>query len=875
MNTAATSNGWSKHATVTSAAASSSFAAAPATTAPIEIESFEESKSGLHPSATRRQERSEEDKENTSGSGDAHRRDVSNGSIDPLEADAGRSSKRIKTAPASPPTVVPASSAAALHPSSRSSRPAIPLRAASVSGLSSGAAASASIFNFAPGVAATKARAAATAIKPTAYHPQPAAARRGATNSAADSLSSDLHGVKLSNGISSAAPTASAPVACLNVDDGDEDPDVRMGAESPIAAARSSVASSASAAAASLSSSSSFTAPSSIRPMHLQLQHAHASQTRSHGASSPAFDMPLHSLSISSSVSSNAHALGGLSLGEPTNPFLQAGAAAASASAATAASSMSATPAASAEDRARIDQFKQSRHRSTKESLASTKRDRAAVLAAALKTESQKAGDHRADIKAQTTRNAGRMHTAANGAANTNPQHLPMRPNVRAAAAAVHVRPPPIPSFHQPASASSSSGALAAPATPAAASSSSAAASASAPSAHTPAAFFERDSRVPITSSASHAQVVERESERRAARLQQTEGDAKRGRERALQARREMEDAQRQTEMQQQAAAAEAAAFEEQKRTQRQAEQARTAALFAATIAAAAAAAASSSRTSLRRSARHSLSPRSAAASAGAAMSPSPSPSPSPSSPFSASSSSSSFSASARAMATPAPGPRNRFVAPPMTGGTVAPGDGSTPAPAPRTRSATAAASSSSSPSPRNGSPAPTIAAQAAAAAAASSRAAAAEAQSAAASTAAALAASIAARKASETAAAASRLRDRQVSLQLQAQAESLAARERDEWQDRVSRGVAVRARGKTYLQLLQEFAPAIRAELPASNARGGGVDYGTQRKAMRKAMARFHPDKHTASPTRNRLEAEEIFQVLKKAYDELQTLCR
>jgi hypothetical protein len=137
------------------------------------------------------------------------------------------------------------------------------------------------------------------------------------------------------------------------------------------------------------------------------------------------------------------------------------------------------------------------------------------------------------------------------------------------------------------------------------------------------------------------------------------------------------------------------------------------------------------------------------------------------------------------------------------------------------------------------------------------------------------LAENIASRKAAEARASAARLLERQQVLAAQARTEARAAEERDQWQDRVARNVAARARGKGYLDLLAEFAPTIRAELAAQHGHGGRPSFDAQRKAMRRALARFHPDKHTSSPTKNKLEAEEIFVLLKRAYDELNNLCR
>ena len=135
------------------------------------------------------------------------------------------------------------------------------------------------------------------------------------------------------------------------------------------------------------------------------------------------------------------------------------------------------------------------------------------------------------------------------------------------------------------------------------------------------------------------------------------------------------------------------------------------------------------------------------------------------------------------------------------------------------------------------------------------------------------LAASIAARKQQEADEAAARVAARKQALRDAERAAEVEANERDGLKASVARRVMQRARGKTFADLLREFAPAIHADLKLPLAPGAaGLD--TLRKAMRKALARFHPDKHTQSPLKNKVEAEEVFVVIKKAYDELNTLC-
>lgn len=240
----------------------------------------------------------------------------------------------------------------------------------------------------------------------------------------------------------------------------------------------------------------------------------------------------------------------------------------------------------------------------------------------------------------------------------------------------------------------------------------------------------------------------------------------------------------------------------------------------------------SSSSRGIRRSARHSSSP-----SPSHHVNPSPSPSPPPET----------------------PSPRNRFVSPLAATPATPIVD---PSMERRTR-----ASMRASPSP----PASSAAAAAAAAAATSNEVSQPSPRARAAQQAEYLAQSIATRKATEAAQAAQRIKERQANLAASERAADRAQKEKDEWRSVAARKVAQRARGKGYEGLLREFAPAIREEMSNIQAQ----QYEGLRKAMRKAMAKFHPDKHAGSPPRNQLEAEETFIVLKKAYDELTTLCR
>lgn len=334
----------------------------------------------------------------------------------------------------------------------------------------------------------------------------------------------------------------------------------------------------------------------------------------------------------------------------------------------------------------------------------------------------------------------------------------------------------------------------------------------------------------------------------RAERDRQKQAELKQAREEAQQLKRERQEQQRQQQEQlrQQREAEEMRRTQEEQQRQQQQEQLRqqqqAAAAAAATAAAAASAPAPAPVQPLRRSARFSNSPA---------------PSPPPDAPMNTStdtntsaplsSSAAASTASIVGVATTTPAPtKNRFTTPPLSAN-----DTPIAAATQRTRMPTRSSLG------RNNANVNSATNAAGTSASTSSDA----------------AAAIAARKAAEARAAAERVQARQQAQREAEAAAAAAAREKEEWKDRVARNVSTRARGKNYLQLLQEFAPAIRSELTATNSRG--LDYNALRKAMRKAMAKYHPDKHMYSPVKNKLEAEEVFVILKKAYDELTALCR
>ena len=92
---------------------------------------------------------------------------------------------------------------------------------------------------------------------------------------------------------------------------------------------------------------------------------------------------------------------------------------------------------------------------------------------------------------------------------------------------------------------------------------------------------------------------------------------------------------------------------------------------------------------------------------------------------------------------------------------------------------------------------------------------------------------------------------------------EELERAERERLQPLVERQVRFRARGKDYVGLVREFAPA----LVEGKGRVAGAEV---RKVLRRCLAQFHPDKQVLKPLKERIECEEIFAHVKKAYEEL-----
>ena len=113
---------------------------------------------------------------------------------------------------------------------------------------------------------------------------------------------------------------------------------------------------------------------------------------------------------------------------------------------------------------------------------------------------------------------------------------------------------------------------------------------------------------------------------------------------------------------------------------------------------------------------------------------------------------------------------------------------------------------------------------------------------------------------------------DDSIHTRLQARRVEQAERERKEEAERVERErlhpgierqVRARTRGKDYVGLVREFAPQLL------EGKGRVVD-GEVRKVLRRCMALFHPDKQVTRPLRERIECEEVFAHVKKAYEEL-----
>lgn len=85
---------------------------------------------------------------------------------------------------------------------------------------------------------------------------------------------------------------------------------------------------------------------------------------------------------------------------------------------------------------------------------------------------------------------------------------------------------------------------------------------------------------------------------------------------------------------------------------------------------------------------------------------------------------------------------------------------------------------------------------------------------------------------------------------------------ERERLVPSIERSVRQRARGRDYVGLVREFAPQLLEGK-------GRVAGGEVRKVLRRCMALYHPDKWQTRSVRERVESEQVFAVIQRAYEE------
>lgn len=90
----------------------------------------------------------------------------------------------------------------------------------------------------------------------------------------------------------------------------------------------------------------------------------------------------------------------------------------------------------------------------------------------------------------------------------------------------------------------------------------------------------------------------------------------------------------------------------------------------------------------------------------------------------------------------------------------------------------------------------------------------------------------------------------------------------RDIIRERMAPRIVKQIAGKSYAQLCKDYLPKVRMN--------GTPDRDAIRRSLRRAMARYHPDRAMHLPTlEEQVEAEVIFDELNKAYQELCKICK
>lgn len=114
----------------------------------------------------------------------------------------------------------------------------------------------------------------------------------------------------------------------------------------------------------------------------------------------------------------------------------------------------------------------------------------------------------------------------------------------------------------------------------------------------------------------------------------------------------------------------------------------------------------------------------------------------------------------------------------------------------------------------------------------------------------------------------AQRVRKRQEDMRAKEETAKQTAIQREAFLEQLRPAVLARVRGKSYKDLCLMFLQG-KARLPPK------PDRNTLRRTLRRAMARYHPDRTQHLDTlKERVEAELIFDVLKEAYEELVQYC-
>eukprot|EP00808_Paulinella_micropora_P031010 g10694.t1 len=110
------------------------------------------------------------------------------------------------------------------------------------------------------------------------------------------------------------------------------------------------------------------------------------------------------------------------------------------------------------------------------------------------------------------------------------------------------------------------------------------------------------------------------------------------------------------------------------------------------------------------------------------------------------------------------------------------------------------------------------------------------------------------------------RAEQRKVELQEQAAEQKSEAEERARLQAIYGPRIARQIEGKSYAAIVSLYLPKSRLS--------GKPDSDTLRRSMKRAMARYHPDRARQLPLSKRVEHEEIFAMLNKLYMELTDYC-